>query len=393
MGEDLEWGFDLIVSLTAPRIDALSLREQIAELKDWSTFIERARVHHLTPMIYHNLRTSKALRWLPSGIEESLRCDYAATLAKSMILRNVLYRVVQILGEWGKPFLLWKGPVLDVLCFGGNGFRPFGDIDILVRRDDWFECASLLVTHGFDYKHLDQHEALVWSDEHSGHLVSEESETVELHWRLSSPSFSHNISFDRIWEVRQTYRVDGIVVESMNMEWYIICLSVHAANHSWDRICMIAEIAALIDLGKVNWEAVYSKADSTGCRRCVQITLLLIELIYGLPAEKPVTNRQDWKIAEIIASKVKKQYLGNYSRGSRHFWALLRRCSSREKLRDKAACISWLFRPKKKDICLIELPRNIWSGYYLVRLMRIVFEVCRRGAQACQERVSSAVKK
>lgn len=161
------------------RIDSL-LKEKI----DWECLLKLAKVHQITPLLWHNLRRHK----IPEEIRSKLKEAYQANLIRNLRLEAEQNKIFKLLGEHGIDFVPLKGTVFAELIYGDIALRQSSDIDVLVREKELFKAKELLLNHGF--------KRTGFSDEYylkdSCHLVFSNGRVLlEVHWHIEPTNTAH----------------------------------------------------------------------------------------------------------------------------------------------------------------------------------------------------------
>lgn len=365
-------------------------RKQIADLLrldlDWDYLIEKAKQNFVTPLLCRNLLNDFA---------ELLPCAAAARLERYLQqhtwhnLRQTgeLLELLKLLEAHDIPVLAFKGPTLAISAYGDLALRQFGDLDVLVQKQDVERAINLFVERGYQQVALSP-SALKHKQKDIA-LVSRDGQVrLELHWRLSRIYFSFALDQKRnarqMWKRLEPVRVAGADVHTMPTPDLLLYLCLHGSKHRWERLLWICDIAELIGAHpELDWTTLLRTARKLGCERVLALGLLLAQELLGAAPPPHV-------VAQLAASKNllaivagARQALFEEPCATKNIFDKQRyRLLLKERWSDKArlgATYSRLylrlaFRPNEKDRELLPVPKYLSFVHYLVRPVRLSVE-------------------
>ncbi len=271
------------VSQTADVRDRLEqlLRKQI----DWQTVLNRSWWHRIRPLTYLHLSAQPA-GVVPAACLQALAKQTRELEQRNQRLMKVGREVSGLFEQSSLPMLLFKGPTLAIDAYGDLGLRECGDLDMLIRPDDFPGVKELLTSHGF---------ACLWDQvdsERKRQLFACEFQRdgveLDVHWDLAPSWHNYDVNFDVLWESGDPFDVDSHLVRKLQPEDAIEVLCMHGTRHWWERLRWICDIAELINRGKItDWDRVEAKATESRCHRSVWLGLWLAShlLDANLPPE------------------------------------------------------------------------------------------------------------
>jgi len=113
---------DRVLLLLARRTLTHDIREEASRLLDqgldWPHILRRAAIHHVTPLLYHNLCEFN-IKQLPREIYGELENRYRTNVVWSSLSLRELKRVLTRLSEGGIPVVPLKGLPLATVLYGG----------------------------------------------------------------------------------------------------------------------------------------------------------------------------------------------------------------------------------------------------------------------------------
>jgi hypothetical protein len=157
---------------------------------DPAEIVELARQHRLTPLL-----AVQAGAALPPAVLETCRRDRVLTVARNLVLAEVVEECAAALTEAGVPVIVLKGMAYDATLYGSAGVRPTSDVDLLVPRSKRRDAFATLDSLGFEPR-----AAAPGFDDPDYHEVAwtRASAEVDLHLGLA-PFVRCAIDYDEVW--------------------------------------------------------------------------------------------------------------------------------------------------------------------------------------------------
>jgi Uncharacterised nucleotidyltransferase len=353
---------------------------------DWDYLICAALYHGTAPLLFRNLSRISFAR-IPDATLQQLRRIVGLMARWSLSLTGELLELLARFHEIGIRALPLKGPVLAAAAYGDLSLRPFGDLDILMPRDDIPKAKDVLLQRGYrpalqltasdEQAYLQSHHDYKFSRSRDGIIV-------ELQWGVTQLSFAFPLDFDEMWHHRGEICVAGSVVPTIVTEDLLLALCVHGAKHRWDRLKWICDVAEIVDRSQwpIDWNRLMTDARKRGGQRMLLLGLFLARDLLDaiLPDKVLKTIRNDSQI-KLLAGRVVERLFRERSQPDEllderpfFYWRV------RERLRDKLAIAlryfpEYFYRlilPNVKDRAFFRLPASLAPGYYLVRPVRLV---------------------
>lgn len=374
-------------------VSAESVREALRQSIDWDFVIEQAEKHGVIPLLSWNLSRFE-LDGFSKATFNRLKNEFAAIARRNLFLTAELIKLLNLFRENEIRALPLKGPVLAATAYGNVSLRHFGDLDILISSDDFLAAKDLLRQQGYQSKFsLNTSEEIKYLRSHHDYPLCRISDgvVVDLQWGITQWSFAFPFDFDEMWEHREICSLAGSSVFNLPSETLLLLLCVHGTKHEWERLTWICDLAELVktDGENINWPRLVEQARARGGERMLQLGLFLAQDLLGARVPKIVADRiLKHSSVEGLADKVSGRIFRHTSCTDRllrddrplFFWEV------RERLRDKLI-IAWRYfpdyflmmvTPNEKDRAILQLPRFLSMGYYLVRPVRLVLERCTK---------------
>ncbi len=261
-------------------------------------------------------------RIAPDQIPATLPQLVTLQLGRTMAMTRELTQALASLADAGIPAITFKGPTLAVSVYGDLGLRPFGDLDILVRPDDFEAALALLSEAGYRPQR-----PFPWEC----HLVhSERGTCLDLHAALSHDGIPYGLDFDQLEARAARIELDGHEVACPDAEDLLLLLCVHLTKDMWDvrsgfapnlRLIKLADIAELVRRREPDWDLVLERAQTLRVLRILRFALGVVRQVYpvALPAAvvRSLTGTRCHE-ASPAAPTTSSSAAPNPSRGSRN---------------------------------------------------------------------------
>lgn len=254
-----------------------ALRERFDQLLqgpiDWQTVLNRSWWHRIRPLAHRHLAAQPA-GVVPAAVKEALASQARELRERNERLAKMLDYVAVLFEELSLPMLVFKGPTLATDAYGDLALRECGDLDMLVRKDDFPQVREFLVSHGFE---------CLWDQEDSGRKrqlfaceFRRDGVELDIHWDLAPHWHNYAIDFEQWWAAGNALRSDLQFARKLRPEDSLEVLCMHGTRHWWERLRWICDIAELVNSGRIaDWDRVEAQACQANCHRSVWLGLWL----------------------------------------------------------------------------------------------------------------------
>lgn len=165
---------------------ASALQALLAQVTDWNTLLKFALSQGVFPSFYRRLAEVCPEAVPPEVLGEMQRL-YRVNARRNLRLTGELLKLLAFLESHGIPALPFKGPVLAQMAYGDVALRWFGDLDILVRREDVLGVKDLLAGAGYrPHPSLTPAQELAYlRRNHEFSFFHPELTMLDVHWRFA----------------------------------------------------------------------------------------------------------------------------------------------------------------------------------------------------------------
>ena len=263
-------------------------KEQILEL-DWDVVVYQAILHKMVPILFDDLKKTKLVQCINNTLYYFLRNYVSYIMYLDSNIFELAFEIsIRSQLEGIKVFIV-KGPILMDYLYGGNNYRVFNDIDLLVEKKNVPKVKKILCELGYVQGHYSKEDNTIRVATRQ-EIVQKEMgshETVEFHKSLNginmmdivvdiNSSFSWKgipcidaINMRNVMNHSKKYIVNGCSIDSMEPEYLFLHTCVHLYveatlfcwQYSWYKNYGDIELSKYIDIGlflskKIKWELV-----------------------------------------------------------------------------------------------------------------------------------------
>ncbi len=214
--------------------------------------LELAQKHKITTMVYYGLFNSEIQ--LPPEIKKQLQMIVAGEVMIDQKQLGCVKEISQMFSQKGIDHMLLKGSVLKHI-YPKTEIRRMGDIDILIREEQYDKAADIMQELGFSFQTETGHE-LIWT---KGNIM------VELQKAMMPPHDKDFLAyFGNGWKRALPL---GNSVYAFSDEDTFIYLFAHFAKHYRDSgigIIHMCDLYLYLKNKSLNFEYVYSELKKLG---------------------------------------------------------------------------------------------------------------------------------
>jgi Uncharacterised nucleotidyltransferase len=252
--------------------------ERVAELErsvDWPRLLLLAEEHGV---LGHLAKTLSELDQdlISTEIRPALVERHRAQVFSTLRMTAELFRILEIFAAKDIPALVVKGPVLAMQAYGDLAMRSYGDLDLLVRQRDIARATEALQAPG--YQATVSLRAIEAGKIPGQYLFSKPDAKllVELHNDFTLRYFPRRLPLEKLFARHILVPLDGREAPALAVEDELVYICVHGATHLWERLCWIADVAALVTRQlDIDWQGVTETAKELGAERMLHAGLRL----------------------------------------------------------------------------------------------------------------------
>lgn len=277
----------------------------------WPAVLARLEAERLTGLAVAAVE-SGALRLEPTAQERLLE-RHRRAMVRSLALERLLCRLSAAFARGGVDLVVLKGPALAHGFYDDPSWRPFADLDLLVRREEWRAACGLLERYGL---RRELPEPRPGFDERFGKAAVFEGIdhlAVDLHRTLVVGPFGLWIDPRALFTHRVRLDVGGSRLWRLDDTALFVHACLHASLGSRPPLLLpVRDVVQVAQRGRVDWEraARWSREWRLGAVICHALQAAGELLGADLPAEA-------WKLALQPSSRGARRALAAYTTGRR----------------------------------------------------------------------------
>ena len=380
-----EWSLLRVACSEIPRQEKKErLRQSLRKPVCWKLLFDLAEGHGALPLLYQALVDveNNFVDIVPPEQKSPLEQRYQTNLHKALFLSRELIRIVDRLSALGIEAMPYKGLALAETIYGDIALRQSGDIDLLIRPQDFPRIRDAVGELGYT-PHMALSEAEERAYLKSGYEYAFDGAAgpnlLEVQWAIQPRFYAIDFDMPDMFQRAVTVRVAGHLMRTPSSEDLLLALSAHAAKHVWGRLVWLCEMARIMNLSGLNWSWIGSQAKTLGMVRILRVTMLLANRLLGtaIPGAAQESLPED-PGAMALADEIQAHIVSESSHNveSLTYFRLMMRL--RERPADRLRFLQRLvFTPGPSEWRAVRLPGALFPLYRLVRLSRLVAKLVR----------------
>jgi hypothetical protein len=250
---------------------------------------------------------------LPEREESMLLDQHRSAMMWALDLERTLLRLSDRFDAAGVNHVVLKGPAIANAVYPDPSWRPFGDLDVLVRTVDWQQACEILRGAGFI---RDLPEPRRGFDERFGKAASHSDRIgrqVDLHRTLVLGPYGLFMDPDELFGRTSEFGLGGRMLRRLDETAALVNACLHAALGAWPPLPLpLRDVAQVAWSGRVDWDALLVLAERWRVLPVVAHSLRTAG--QWLASELPAAAQP---IAAMRPSAADRRLLGAYTRSRR----------------------------------------------------------------------------
>ncbi len=343
---------------------------------DWSLVLQIALQNGVFPLIHQRIMPLAEKR---ISLEEITRWKalYQANTQNNLRLAWKLIEYIKLLSNNGIKCVVLKGPIYSIQAYRDLSLRQYSDLDILIHQTDFLKVDKILEQFGyFPTIKMDARQKKFVFRSNNHFLFAFQGDTFEVHWDITPPWSISRFTQKQVWPNIIPIIILDQEIYALSPEDTILFTCLHGAKHAWSQLKWIVDLAYLSQsYNEDEWLSLLEHAKRLGLFRQVCVGLLLA--INVVDAKIPIkvryqlnSNRSAQDLVSQVMDSLSK-LTNNRSKinAYKFYWKSLDRWQDRLRY-----IISLIFIPEDTDWKMISMPENMYSAYYFLRPMRLLYK-------------------
>ncbi len=359
------------------KIDTASVIERLSAYsdQDYLRLYQLANKHGVYPLLYKALK-SIAPDTFSDATESDFKQSNMAVVQHNMLMSGELLQLMQLFDEHGMEAMAFKGPALAEMAYGSVALRQYGDLDILIKKENIGTALALLQNRGYTPEIVLENETLDTFYNcvnviglHKGAV------RVEVHWELLSKNYAIDWDEEELWKDYETIKINQRPIKMLSFENHILYLCAHGSKHLFERLEWICDIdRAIRSHVKTDWDKLILQAKTMGIERMLLLGLTLSKLFFGLELPEKIEKKidSDPRIEELIQKVIGLHYSDETS-AAKPYGSFGLLWQMRENLIDRLRfTYQAMFAPTLIDYQFVRLPNKLLFLYPFIRPFRLL---------------------
>jgi hypothetical protein len=230
---------------------------------DFGQLLGSVRAQRLTGLLWAAIESGA----LPVTAPQQARAEWlhVGALAGVLALERLLLETVAALEGAHIPVRVLKGPVLAHVDYPDSAWRTFGDVDLMVRSDDYDAAVEVLRGLGHERRHPEPRPGF---DRRYGKGISfltSDGLELDLHRTFSLGPFGVRLALDELWSCSETFRLAGHRLEALAVEERFVHACYHAIlGDAQPRLVPLRDVAQLALTYSLDGERVHRLTRRSG---------------------------------------------------------------------------------------------------------------------------------
>ena len=230
---------------------------------DFARLLGSVRSQRLTGLMWAAIEAGA----LPVTPAQQTRAEWlhVEALAGVLALERLLLETVEVLQDAGVETRVLKGPVLAHVDYPEPAWRTFGDIDLLVRSDDYDHAVQVLTGLGHERRHPEPRPGFDRRYGKGTSFVTGDGLELDLHRTFSLGPFGVRLALDQLWSSAESFRMAGHRLEALAVEERFVHACYHAVlGDANPRLVPLRDVAQLALTYSLDGERVHRLTRRSG---------------------------------------------------------------------------------------------------------------------------------
>jgi Uncharacterised nucleotidyltransferase len=272
----------------------------IAGALDWDSVLQASIRNGVAPLLRHGLERVGALTsGVPEGVAETLEVLHENSARRNRRLFEALGELVAGLRADGVDAVGLKDIQLAVQIYPNPALRPMGDLDLLIRRDDWGTAAACLARLGFlPRPSADVPYTRRYAPAQHFRRASDEI-WIDLQWNVMEREWDlygeGRFTYDGLgmWRRAVPMQVGCYDLRVPILEDMLFHLCLHLEGHRYSELVLFCDIAELLRRKEeeLRWDVLVEIARRYRAESSVYYVLLLTERLLAAPVPVEVLEQ------------------------------------------------------------------------------------------------------
>jgi hypothetical protein len=285
--------------LTLLRNEQPILPKATAEV--WSARLNYLNNYAIIPLLYWKIGLLPPELRPPKDIVNQMRETFLGSHGRYLLMEGQLREIIRAFEHEGIEALVLKGPALAVQVYPHPATRPFADIDLLVRPDQYSKTKEALCQLGYrsQTNRFDTFQELFNADSFVHSDNSKKYFEVDVHWSLFQyHGLARNNGVEEVLWNTQKVETPTLRFETLDRVNALLYAAFHLIiQHPDDmRLTWIGDISLLAQslVYPDEWELLRQRCSTLKLSLAMEEALKLAQVLYGLQLPEVYSDFTKW---------------------------------------------------------------------------------------------------
>jgi len=382
--------------------DRKRLSQLLALRPKWTTVLDLADRHGLTPLLYRHLELAT-----PDSVPPNVLAHLAHSakhIAKhNFLLAAELLKLTTVFAAQEIPFQTYKGPTLAMQALNSLSDRVFVDLDLVLDERDVAKAQGALLDAGYTpeprrslpftekFMFSPMFRRLAHEQSFSRRLARTDQElsfVIDLHWRATENSLK-NIESAVLVQNKEMIDVCRHEVPGFKKELLLLLLLEHGTKHRWSELKWLVDIAQILSrTPDFDWDKLYALGASIGIKRKIDLALLICLNSIGcasIPEDICTRIRADRVLQQLCSYTVSTWFSKKGTDHSLRAYMRYHALTFDSKQHSLTFLVREFFSPTVPTYLAVPLPGWLFCLYYVIHPCLTVFQFFEARLNRSQE--------
>ena len=262
---------------------------------DWPELAQMARDNRVSGLLAPVFDALEKEGTITECAADRVKHDAFQATATALHFQSILEDVLALFERHELPVIVLKGLALSHLLYAEPHRRPCGDLDILVKPEDYSRLHEILVGAGYeaqDAEKLPEHRSDLETtfEQHflapgGGVLIEVHTDSIKLGVRPAGA--------EAVWNRAVPLNIGKSTALTMCPRDLALMLPIHLHRHGFIRLLWFRDIDLLIreHSDQIDWDLVIEDARKEGATSSLWLTLTFTQKLLGTPVPESVLKR------------------------------------------------------------------------------------------------------
>lgn len=308
---------------------------------EWAPFLDDVRRHRLTGLLADATKGGE----FPVTSSQQQEGDDAhiASMTHVLMLENFLIDSVELLGRAGIQVRVLKGSAVAHLDYADAALRPFVDVDLLVRSEQFDLATETLREHGYQRYFAEIRPGYDRRFGKGVSFVSPGNLELDLHRTFAMGPFGLRVNLDDLWSSGQDFTLAGTPLSGLGPDERLLHACYHASLGDYPpRLLPLRDVAEMLLYGERDEQHILELSRAWGGEAVVARAVAMAWELFDIA---DVTAMSAWA-ARYRPAKRDKGRLAVYTDGDTSYAAKsLASLTALPRIRDRVALLRMVAAP------------------------------------------------